>query len=379
MTNATVPSCVSAWLSMESYSLLILLLSAFLFSVMGCFVKLSGETGIPSTELVLSRAIFQGTFVVVAMSFWKADTIEQGGAKGVKVEQPLLLTPFGGLPNVVKVVLARGIIGGMGFLLYYYAMTAIPLGDAVTLFSLYPIYTVILAKFMLNEQIRGLHVFATLASALGAIIIAGPSIFQHRVGGDHSLKHYLGYITAIIGSFCSALVIILVRKAGKVGAHTLQLLFSWCVFGIIFSVIFGFAVPNFDSPWIIFPSKKSWLYVLGLCSFGSIAHLFLNYAGRIAPAGLGSIMRASDIMWAYMWQVLVFHETPSSSTIFGVLLISTSIAVIAAQKVLDNNFVTKPLLQEEIVPIIETEGKDRCTSYGTTIDIDSITMESQKS
>lgn len=126
----------------------------------------------------------------------------------------------------------------------------------------------------------------------------------------------------------SAGVVTLIRKAGNAGAHTLQLLFSWALFGILFS-----SISLIHTSWKWPSSTLSWLYVVAMSVVGSAAHFLLNYAGRLAPASLSSIVRSSDLMFAYIWEMTIFSQTPNAYTWMGVGLISLSLLVITLQKV----------------------------------------------
>ena len=339
-------------LSDESFSLWLLLISAFLFSGMGCFLKLASEIdgGLPSTQLVFYRATFQGFFVVLAMCLTREndestenddvyDEQKEFGKwsdKTLKRRRLLIFIPFGSNTKVIRVVIARGILGGCGFIMYFYSMSAVPLGDAVTLFSLYPIHTLLLARVFLNEQIRTTHIIATIASVVGATLIAGPTFLFlnesiHRED-NHDIVNPLGYMTAFVGSFFGSFVIILIRKAGTLGVSALQLLFSWATFGITFSFVFKYVFEPIEGQWRTPPSTRSWLYIFAMCSIGSMAHFLMNYAGRMGPAGLSSIVRSSDILFAYLWQILIFDDIVTLATILGVICVLSSLIVIALQK-----------------------------------------------
>ena len=161
-------------LGLESQGLLVLLLSSVLFSIMGYFVQRTTIlSGIPSTELVCIRAAFQGFLTVPVMSRIPASTEAQGGpayqsGKG----RPLILSPFGGTPEVRRVVVARGAVGGFGFVMFYYTLSALPLGDATALLSLKSVLTVLGGGMFLGETIRASHAGAAVASAAGAFLIA---------------------------------------------------------------------------------------------------------------------------------------------------------------------------------------------------------------
>lgn len=315
-------------LSTESYALLLLSLSAFLYSVMGTFVKLAvTEGGLPSTEMVLLRAIVQGVVVVTAMMFWR----EHDHSNSRLIWVPLGRTP------IRNVVVARGMVGGLGFLFYYYTMSVLPLGDATTLLSLNPVLTVIAGAVVLKESLHISHVVAALGSVVGCVFMARPSFLfdQHGAAVHSSSTPSLGYLTAALGACCGATVYILIRRAGKGGVHTLQLLFSWVLFGIVFSLLVGVALPwiNGKGSTFVWPAdSQTWRYVLGTCVFGSSGHFLLNYAARHAPAGLSSIIRTSGIVWSYMLELLVFHQGPVPLVTAGVLLIVASLATIALEK-----------------------------------------------
>lgn len=343
------------WFSTEAWGLGLLAFSAILFSLMGTCVKLAASTGLPSTEIVFLRATFQATIVVGCMIFCEARTEAEGGGVDSSstmqqhCRRSILWTPLGGKPEVKRIVLLRGAVGSLGFINFYYTMSALPIGDAIALLSLYPILTVFVARIYLGEPIRTLQVLAALASVIGAILISRPSfIFQSNGSTRSNDIDPFGYVTAILGSCCASAVVVLIRKAGTIGAHTLQLLFSWCVFGILLSLLFGIVsnIEGGDSSWRIPSSRLAWLYVLGVCGIGSIAHFILNYAARLAPAGLSSIARASDIAYGYLWGVLIFKQKPFGSTLVGVVLIVLSLIGIAVQKTRDEK---KPTAAYELV------------------------------
>jgi len=300
-----------------------------LFSFMGVFLKLASATGIPSTELVVSRAVFQGTLMILAMTCIRQED----------TGKLLIQIPFGHTPSVRKVVLLRGFFGGSGFILYFYSIKSVPLGDAITLFSLYPVITIFMGRCVLNEPIKCSQLIAAVTCVIGAAFIAGPSFlgFQSEVVLHSSTYNPIGYATALIGSMFGATVIVLVRKAGNLGAHTLQLIVSWAVFGAFFGTCVGMSSVGIEleGAWRMPQSKAEYAYILGLCCVGSVAHFLMNFAAKLAPAGLSAIARSSDILWSYSFEIVIFHVVPRAVTLFGVVLIVTSLAGIALQKVHD--------------------------------------------
>lgn len=322
-----------------------LLVSAMLYSVAGVFVKLAANTGLSSSELVLLRAVFQGTFVLIGMMLYKSP-------QGIRY----IWRPFGDSRHVQKIVFVRGIVGATGFCLYFFTISVLPLGDATALIALKPVPTIFLGRILLGEEIRLLHVLVTIASVVGSVLIAQPSFLF----GEEHAQASIGHLTGLLGACCAAGVVTLIRKAGSVGAHTLQLLFSWAFFGIIFSAI------GLWGHWKLPSTKESWLYVLAMSVVGSAAHFLLNYAGRLAPASLSSIVRSSDLAFAYGWEIWIFHQIPNLWTWTGVGFITLSLVMITVHKVRDyrteqslkrhsSDIVTKDEDQETVVTATEDD------------------------
>lgn len=412
--------------------MILLFLSAFLFSFMGMFLQYTGRAGIPSTEMVFIRAVFQGTFVLVGMIVCRVDDSspvkaseknqQQGGVGGdgdddddnygengtgvgmvlmddelldeekklddkentwpdatprekdtlVRNNQErkydsiattngeteyysfattpsastrILRHPFGTTPSMRKVVVLRGIIGGFGFVNYYYTLSTLPLGDATTLLSLHPVMTIFLARFVLGEEIRSLHLLAAVSSVAGAALISRPpflfgasddddgdvDVDSDDTGDRYDRPPTLGYVTALTGSLCASCVIVLIRKAGRVGAHTLHLLFSWAVFGISFSLCIGALVGSSsaggDQRWRV-PDREEMPSVLGVCVSGTFAHFLLNYAGKLVPATPSGLIRSSDIVWGYLLEIVVLGEHPRRETWWGALFVCSSLVLV---------------------------------------------------
>jgi drug/metabolite transporter (DMT)-like permease len=381
--------------------LVLLLISAFLYSLQGLFLQFTSDMGIPSNEMVFLRSVFQGTFVVIGMIVCRVDDttnsyhggdcrqdgkgdIESGvdmasisgelsgeekklddeayanetatllpknrkskvydtwnvqiedykqfQFRATTVPHRIIWHPFGTTREMCNTVALRGIIGGFGFVNYYYTLSTLPLGDATTLLSLYPILTIFLARALLGEEIKPLHLVAAVGSIVGATLIARP-VFLFGDGDEHGDNHVrppaLGYISAIVGSMCASGVIVLIRKAGRVGAHTLQLLFSWTVFGILFSLLAGaIAGSNAeDQQWRV-PTPREMPYVLGVCVAGMIGHFLLNYTAKLLPATLSGMARSSDIGWSYLLEVVVLKQQPETETWLGVLFVASSLLLV---------------------------------------------------
>ena len=71
---------------------------------------------------------------------------------------------------------------------------------------------------------------------------------------------------------------------------------DWCSYSSIITIMGYFWIDLQYCTWVctgggdwrVPPTFHVWFNVFGVCSVGAAAHYLLNYAGRIAPAGLVS-------------------------------------------------------------------------------------------
>jgi len=130
--------------------------------------------------------------------------------------------------------------GSVGFHSYFKAIQCLPIGDAITLCSVYPVVTVVLAIPLLGERLDAIKIAAIFLSMMGAICIAQPNFLFGDPGvieesaGDISGCQHIGYMVAALGSFSGGFVLVLIRMVGK-DVHTIQLLFSWFFFNSVTS------------------------------------------------------------------------------------------------------------------------------------------------
>ncbi len=302
------------------------------YSTMGTLTKLTSQFEIPSTELAFYRTSSQLLIVIIYMIRNKSE--EEDGVESKR----FIEMPFGKSRDQIPIVLGRGFLGALVAILEFYSMLALPLGDAITLFSLHPIITVFMAHIFLREEIKKAYIISAFATVIGAILMAGPSFLfaQQEMEDEAEGVDRLGYLTAILSSFCAAGVMTFLRKAGKMGVHTSQLFFSFTCNGVIVSLLLGSTLGlRVEGHWFTPPTARATLLIVGMCLVSFFAQLLLNYAGRLTPAGLGSIARSSVILWGYILEVLIFDEIPSMITLLGVGLIISALFTVSYEKYLD--------------------------------------------
>eukprot|EP01083_Nonionella_stella_P019595 54412_1 len=109
---------------------------------------------------------------------------------------------------------------------YFWAITLVPLGDAVCILYYCPLLIVVVAYFFLNEQLP--NVFVLIASSMltigGILLVYQPRFLVHLISNDDAniepLNKY-GVISILLCGLSWTIACILIRKAKE--SHVLQL------------------------------------------------------------------------------------------------------------------------------------------------------------
>lgn len=72
------------------------------------------------------------------------------------------------------------------------------------------------------------------------------------------------------------------------------------------------------------------IIALALFSFGG--QILLTLALQLEDAGPVAVARASDIVFAFIWQIIFFRETPTLYSVFGALLVIAAVILSGMRK-----------------------------------------------
>ena len=119
-----------------------MLISVLGFALMNLVVKFLGR--LPATELVLFRSIVSLSLCLFFM--------KRGG-----------INPWG---NNKKYLILRGVFGVTALSLFFYTLQKLPIGSAITIQYLSPIFTAFFGIYLLGEKVRKWQWFFFLVSFL---------------------------------------------------------------------------------------------------------------------------------------------------------------------------------------------------------------------
>jgi drug/metabolite transporter (DMT)-like permease len=257
----------------------VMFLSTLAFSLANVFVKQVSH--IPAMEVVFFRTTIATTFCIIGL--------QRAGADWKGSNRTLLLL--------------RGVFGTTALFLFFITLQNIPLASAMTIQYLSPIFTSIIAIFVLSEKVRAMQwVFYALAFS-GVLLI-------ERIDTRISL-FYL--VIGIVSAFCSGVAYNLVRSLrGK--EHPLTVVLHFQLVG----VVAGFISLFFE--WKT-PTGLDWIFLFLVGLFSQIGQIFLTDALQKERAASVSIVNYTGLIYAITIGWIVFGEIQSPATFVGMLLV----------------------------------------------------------
>jgi drug/metabolite transporter (DMT)-like permease len=268
------------------------------FSLMTVFVKLIGER-IPTAEIVFIRSI-----VVVAI------TITLLCRTGV--------SPLG---TSKRLLFARGILGFIGVMCFFYAVPRLPLAEVTVIHYLNPVFVAVIAAAALHESLRRWDAVSIAASLGGVVLIARPSgLLPDAVQLDP-----IAVSAALCGALFAAAAYVTVRKLRET-EHALVVVLYFAGVSTLLSL------PLFLKAGVVAPTPLEWVYLAGVAVTAQLAQLFVTWAyhaDRAARVGAVSYMQ---IVFATFWGIVLFSEIPGWTSVVGALTIIASTGHISRKR-----------------------------------------------
>lgn len=268
---------------------------------------------------MLSAKLLAGSMGSVEVTFWR-NAIGLGVLFIFIYRKPI--HNIGGRPYTL---IFRGVIGTIALLTFFYTISATSLSNAIIYAKTEPIFTAILAFFLLGEKLRFRAVVAIVIGFIGVVTLSGLEI------------NYL-HIMGILTGFLSALAYTSVRSL-KAHYDERTVVFSFMFFGVLIPLLlmigaefitsdmFAFALQTF-----VMPHGIAWLWIILMGLAAAFGQLYMTRAYYYAKAGLVSTISYSVILFASLFGVVLGDLLPTPLIITGALLIIISGVMLAREK-----------------------------------------------
>lgn len=265
------------------YGSLWMLVAALGFAIMGALVKI-GSAKFSSPELVFYRSLF-GFLMIFSL---------------IRIKHLPIKTPHIGKQ------LARAIIGFIALIMFFYAISHLPLATAITLNYTSPLFLAVFMPFMLHEQPKKTLFLAMFFSFIGVVFLLKPSF----TGED---------LFAGVAGLCSGagagLAYLHVKQLGNLHEPDWRTVFY---FTLVSSIGTGI--------WMLFDhvSAVTWRdlpVLLGLAVSATLAQLALTRAYRTGKTLTVASLSYATVVISSLFGMLFWDEHLSTSEWLSIGLI----------------------------------------------------------
>ncbi|MEO1107515.1 MAG: DMT family transporter [Pseudomonadota bacterium] len=224
----------------------------------------------------------------------------------------------------------RGVIHGGAVMLWFYAMTQIPLAEVTAMNYMTPVYVTLGAALFLGEKLAFRRIAAILVALIGVLIILRPGF--REVSPGHVAM--LGTALTLGGSYLLAKLLVRNIPPSVVVAH----LSIWVTLVLIPFAIAVWSPPSLRDIGVLFL----------VASFATAGHYFMTLALQAAPVAVTQPVTFLQLIWATVLGALVFSEPIDIWVVAGGTLILAAVSFISWREAVLNR-------RELIPPTIATK------------------------
>lgn len=271
-------------------AIIYIILSAFFFALMNCFVRLSGD--LPTVQ----KSFFRNFIAMLAAAFilFKTGT----GLDYHKRDIPLLIV--------------RSVMGTIGILGNFYAVDKLNLSDASMLNKLSPFFAIIFSIIFLKEKPKLIQYIGVILAFIGSLFIIKPTL---------DFSEVLPALTGAVGGMGAGAAYTAVRALGQRGVKGPLIVFFFSAFSCI--VVLPAVITGYEH-------MELWqigsLLLAGAAAAGGQFTITAAYSN--APAKEISIYDYTQIIFSALLGFFLFAQIPDIYSFIGYIIICGASAVL---------------------------------------------------
>ncbi|MGY0196302.1 DMT family transporter [Leptothrix sp. BB-4] len=262
--------------------------AAFLFASMGVAVKIA-SAWYPSTEIVMYRGIVGLLLMLLLM----------------RRQRTSWRTP------VPAMHFWRGLSGVSSLLMWFYAITGLPLATAMTLNYMSSVW---MALFLIGgsvmlggSRIDGRLVLTALAGFCGVAAILRPTIEASQLWHG---------VIGLLSGMLSAMAYLQVSALGRAGEPETRVVFYFSLGGLLAGAVLTAFNDGFHGH-----TPKGALALLAVGLFATSAQLLMTRAYAIGKPLVNASLQYLGIAFAFVYSVLLFGDPVHLLSVAGMLLV----------------------------------------------------------
>ncbi|MDE0590209.1 DMT family transporter [Halocynthiibacter sp. C4] len=212
----------------------------------------------------------------------------------------------------------RGMVHTLGVILWFFAMTKIPIAEVTAMNYMSPVYISIGAALFLGERLALRRITAIVVALIGGLIILRPGLREVSVG------HIAMIGTAL---FFAASYLVAKPLSGKVSPTV--------VVGMLSLTVTIGLLPFAAAVWVT-PTLQELFGLLLVAAFATAGHYSMTLAFRAAPMAVTQPVTFLQLIWSALVGLVLFAEPIDIWVVIGGALIMASVSFIAWREMVLN-------------------------------------------
>jgi drug/metabolite transporter (DMT)-like permease len=260
---------------------LLLFLAAALFGLLAVLARIASLEGFGAAQVATVRFAV-GTVLTLALFRLRPGTFRP-------VRRGLLVT--------------RGVLGGLAALLYFYALSLIPAGQATLLNNTFPVIAVGISYFTLGERPNWHLLLALGVTSLGVYLVIGGG----QAGFSMGWGQWVGVASAVLGAGAVTSI-----RALRATDNAPTIFFAFTLGGLLVSA------PLAIGPWT--SHSHAWVYAVAAGVISFAAQIFMTEAYGALTVAEAAVWQQLTPVASFLWAGAVLGEGLSAIGVAGVAL-----------------------------------------------------------
>lgn len=280
-------------MSARQKGVLCIVASAFGFALMAFFVRLCDDYG---GEI----SCFQKSFFRNVIALALALAVFLRGRAAVSPRPPCR----NGAASMLPLVL-RSVFGTVGIFANFYALSRIPIGEAMTLNKTAPFFTVFFSWILLGERVTRRQLVCLALAFAGAVLVMKPGF---REGGMHAA------LVALVGGLGAGLAYVCVHQLGRLRVNGAFIVLFFSAFSCLASL--PFVLVDYAP---MTPAQV--LILLGAGAGAAIGQFGVTAAYRFAEPRSIAAYDYTNVIFTALFGFAFFAQVPDLASVAGFAVI----------------------------------------------------------
>lgn len=225
-------------------------------------------------------------------------------------------------PYEAFVAILHGLLNLGHIAVSYISFKNLPVGSAISLFYLYPVFNIIAGAIMFNETLSLTAILLILIAFAGAYLVA----MSHKYKDDprQAKNHRMGVIMAILAAITETIIFVFVKSNTDAQSSPFYTINHLYPAGLAILLLYAIFNKN-----VVDISTMNWSKLLGFNAFlGFTGYLARFFAIPRIPTIIFSLLSFIGVSFGYIWGILFTGDEPTTKAMVGGGLIATAIGAL---------------------------------------------------